>query len=94
MRKATVKNVEEVTKEMGQLTQKKKPEYKIKKLQTFGLRLGYLHENVRVYYESFIKTHVKLILKWIFKKRDEGAWSGLIWLVTDCCECGNEPSDP
>ena len=81
MRKAPVKNTEEVAKEMGQLTQKKKkPKCKLKKLKTFGLLLGCLHEIVGVYFERFINTHVKFISKWIFKKWDDGAWSRLIWL--------------
>ena len=36
----------------------------------------------------------RIILKWIFKEWDGGAWTGWIWLTigTDYCECGNEPS--
>jgi hypothetical protein len=79
MRKAPVKITEEVTKEKGSW-HKKRPECKIKKLKIFGLLLDCLHEIVGVYFESFRKTHVKLILKWVFKKWDDGAWSGLIWL--------------
>jgi len=37
-----------------------------------------------------------IILRWIFRKWDVGAWTGLIWLnrglVAGTCECGNEPS--
>jgi hypothetical protein len=66
MQKAPVKNTEQVTKEMGQMTQKETPECKIKKMITLGLLLDCLHENVRVYFESCIKTRVKSILKWIF----------------------------
>ena len=39
-----------------------------------------------------------IILKWIFRKLDGEAWTGLIWLMTGtdggggACECGNEPS--
>jgi hypothetical protein len=65
---------------MGQLTQEKTPECKIKKLKTFVLLLDCPHEIEGVHFESFIKTEVKLILKWVFKKWDDGAWSGLIWL--------------
>jgi len=25
----------------------------------------------------------KIILRWIFKKRDVGAWSGLMWLIIE-----------
>jgi hypothetical protein len=37
------------------------------------------------------------ILKWILKKWDGGAWTGLIWVrrgteVAGSCKCGNEPS--
>ena len=34
----------------------------------------------------------RIILKWIFKKWDGGAWTGLIWLRIGTCECGNEHS--
>jgi hypothetical protein len=38
----------------------------------------------------------KIILKWIFKKWDGEAWTGLIWprigQVAGACECGIEPS--
>jgi len=38
----------------------------------------------------------RIILRWIFKKWDVGAWNGLIWLRirTDggTCECGNKSS--
>jgi hypothetical protein len=38
----------------------------------------------------------KIILKWIFKKWDGGAWTGLIWIRIGTgggsCECGNELS--
>jgi len=38
----------------------------------------------------------RIVLKWIFKKWDEGTWTGLIWLgvgkVTGSCECGYEHS--
>jgi hypothetical protein len=38
----------------------------------------------------------RIILKWIFKKWDGGAWTGLSWLrigqVAGSCECGNEPA--
>jgi hypothetical protein len=49
-------------------------------MKTFGLLLDCLYEIVGVYFGSFTKTHVKLILKWVFKKWDDGAWSGLIWI--------------
>jgi hypothetical protein len=61
MRKAPVKNTEDVTKEKGSWYRKKTPECKIKTLKTFGLLLDCLHEIVSVYFESFTKTHVKLI---------------------------------
>jgi hypothetical protein len=34
-----------------------------------------------------------ITFKWIFKKWDGEAWTGLIWLRTGtgCCECGDEP---
>jgi hypothetical protein len=34
----------------------------------------------------------KLVLGWIFRKRDVGVWTGLGWLriETGNCECGNE----
>jgi hypothetical protein len=35
-----------------------------------------------------------IILKWILRKLDEEAWTGLIWLrigTGGSCECGNEP---
>ena len=44
MQKALVMNTEEVTKELGQLTQEKTPEWRIKELKTLGLFLDYLHE--------------------------------------------------
>jgi len=38
----------------------------------------------------------KILLKWIFRKWDVGAWTGLIWLRIGIgggtCECGNETS--
>jgi hypothetical protein len=38
----------------------------------------------------------KVILRWICRKWDEGAWTGLIWLRTEIfgstCKHGNEPS--
>jgi hypothetical protein len=38
----------------------------------------------------------RIILGWIFRKWDEGVWTGLGWLrietVASSCECGNEPS--
>jgi hypothetical protein len=38
----------------------------------------------------------RIILKWIFKKWDEGTWIGLIWLrigkAAGACERLNEPS--
>jgi hypothetical protein len=38
----------------------------------------------------------KIILRWIFRKQDVGAWTGLIWLRIGSgggtCKCGNEPS--
>jgi hypothetical protein len=37
----------------------------------------------------------RIILRWIFRKWDVGAWTGWIWLrigqMAGCCECGNEP---
>jgi len=34
----------------------------------------------------------RIVLKWIFRKWDGEAWTGLIWLrrgaLTGCCECG------
>jgi len=37
----------------------------------------------------------KIILRWIIRKWDVGAWTGLIWLRIgpggDTCKCGNEP---
>jgi len=37
----------------------------------------------------------KIILRWIFRKWDVGAWTGLIWLRIGpggrTCKCGNEP---
>ena len=37
-----------------------------------------------------------IILRWVFRKWDVRAWTGLIWLrigqVEGSCECGNEPS--
>jgi hypothetical protein len=33
----------------------------------------------------------KIILRWIFRKWDVGAWTGLIWLGGSTCKCGNEP---
>ena len=37
-----------------------------------------------------------VILKWILKKWDGEAWTGLLWLRIGTgggrCECGNEPS--
>jgi hypothetical protein len=39
----------------------------------------------------------KIILEWIFGKKDGKVWIGFIWLrivtVVRCCEHGNEPSD-
>jgi len=38
----------------------------------------------------------RMILKWILKKWDRGAWTVSIWLRIGtgrgCCECGNETS--
>jgi hypothetical protein len=38
----------------------------------------------------------RIILRWIFRKWDEGAWTGLIWLrirkVAGTCQCGKESS--
>jgi hypothetical protein len=38
----------------------------------------------------------RIILRWIFRKWDVEAWTGLIWLrmgqVAGTCNCGNEPS--
>jgi hypothetical protein len=38
----------------------------------------------------------RIILRWIFRKWDVGAWNGSIWLslgtVAGTCECGNELS--
>jgi len=38
---------------------------------------------------------VRIILRWVFRKRDKGAWTGMIRLrraMTDTCECSNETS--
>jgi hypothetical protein len=39
----------------------------------------------------------RIILKWIFKKWDVRAWTGLIWFrirtVAGACECGDEHLD-
>jgi hypothetical protein len=37
----------------------------------------------------------RIILRWILRKWDWGAWTGLIWprLGTGPCKCGNEPLD-
>ena len=36
----------------------------------------------------------RIILRWILRKWDWGAWTGLIWLRlgTGTCKCGNAPS--
>jgi hypothetical protein len=37
----------------------------------------------------------RIILRWVFRKRDRGAWTGMIRLgraVAGTCECGNEPT--
>jgi len=36
----------------------------------------------------------RVILSWIFRKWDVGAWTGLIWpgIGTGTCGCSNEPS--
>jgi hypothetical protein len=38
----------------------------------------------------------RIILRWIFKKWDLGAWTGLIWLKIGtgggACKCGDETS--
>ena len=38
----------------------------------------------------------RIMLRWIFRNWDVGAWTGLIWLRTGTgegtCGCGNEPS--
>jgi len=36
----------------------------------------------------------RIILSWIFRKWDVGAWTGWIWptIGTGTCECGNESS--
>jgi hypothetical protein len=38
----------------------------------------------------------RIILRWIFRKLDVGAWTGSIWLrigqVAGTCDCGNERS--
>jgi hypothetical protein len=39
-------------------------------------------------------VHWRIILRWIFSKRDVGTWTGSRWelgQVADTCECGNEP---
>jgi hypothetical protein len=45
---------------------------------------------------EYLGVDSRIILKWIFKKWDEEAWTGLVWLgkeqVSGACECGNEPS--
>jgi hypothetical protein len=39
----------------------------------------------------------RIMLRWIFRKWDEGAWTGLIWLrirkVAGTCQCGKDSSD-
>jgi hypothetical protein len=44
---------------------------------------------------KYVSSDGRIILKWIFRKWDVGAWTGLIWLregiVGISCECGNEP---
>jgi hypothetical protein len=41
-----------------------------------GFRWGILNE------EDSLEDTGRIILKWIFRKRDVGAWTGLIWLRT------------
>jgi len=45
---------------------------------------------------KYVSSDGRIILKWIFREWDVGAWTGLIWLrigtVGISCECGNEPS--
>jgi len=40
---------------------------------------------------------LRIILRWIFMKRNVGVWTGSSWLgtgqVAGTCECGNEPSN-
>jgi hypothetical protein len=44
-----------------------------------GFRWGYLKER---YHLDVIVMDGKIILKWILKKYDGRAWTGLIWLRT------------
>jgi hypothetical protein len=37
----------------------------------------------------------RIILRWVFRKRDVGVWTGWSWIrlgqVAGTCECGDEP---
>jgi hypothetical protein len=58
-----------------------------------GFRWGYLRE--RDHLEG-LNVNGSIIIKWIVKKWDGEALTGLLWLRTvtgaGACECGNEPS--
>jgi len=45
---------------------------------------------------EYLSVGGRIILKWVFKKRNGDVWTRLIWLRTGTdgavCECGNEPS--
>jgi len=34
----------------------------------------------------------RMILRWIFRKNDVRAWTGMIWIGVGTCEYGNNPS--
>jgi hypothetical protein len=58
-----------------------------------GFRSGDLRERDHL---KDLGVDGKIILKWIFKKWDVGAWNGLICFRREirggACECGNKPS--
>jgi hypothetical protein len=57
-----------------------------------GFWWGNLRERDHLEYPG---VNGRIILRWIFRKWDVGAWMGLIWLRIGMggghCECGNEP---